>query len=270
MTFRDVEEFGGEIVHLGREHVHAGGQEVVEHLRGYRGYEADRRGYQGFRDSRCNRLDIRRMGRREAQEGRHYSPYRAEQADERAGRAGGREERYSGLDFRKLDVGLPPHRARHVVHAAQVRRESTLGADRLAFRPRQLEQFLVARAKDLCDRALVQPDARGMNRGEVFRFPENRNEALGLTPRTRDLGKLVINGAPAPDREADQRPEYDLDHRPRAEEQVHHSEPTRATHLHTSRSIKARLRHIHYFYAHARSQICTYLPMTRDGACQSP
>src|SRR5260370_1225575 len=213
------------------------------------------------------------MGRREAEEGRHYSPSRAEQPDERAGRAGGREERDSGLDFRKLDVGLQPHRARHVVHAAQVRRESTLGADGLAFRARQLEQFLVARAKDLCDGALVQPDARGMNRGEVFRFPENRNEALGLTPRTRDLGKLVKNGTPAPDREADQRPEDDLDHRPRAEEQVHHSEATRATHLHTSRSIKARLRHIHYFYAHARSQICAYLPMTRDGvsepiACQ--
>src|ERR1700724_174644 len=102
-----------------------------------------------------------------------------------------------------------------------------------------------------------------MNRGEVFRFPENRDEALGLTPCARDLGKLVQNDAPARDGDRHQPPEYDQDHRPRAEEQAHHSEATRTTHLHTSRSIKARLRHIHYFYAHARSQICVYLPTPR-------
>ncbi len=51
-------------------------------------------------------LDIRGMSRREPDEGRHDSPHRAEQADKRAGRAGGGEERDALLQLGHFDVGL--------------------------------------------------------------------------------------------------------------------------------------------------------------------
>ena len=58
---------------------------------------------------------------------------------------------------------------------------------RLALGAGQLQQFLVASAEYLRDRTPLQADARSMNRRQVFRFPENRDEALGLPPRPRDL-----------------------------------------------------------------------------------
>ena len=141
------------------------------------------------------------MGRREPDEGRHDSPHRAEQPDERAGRAGGGQEGDALFELAGLDVGLPAHRARHVLDPAKIGRKAALGAHRLAFGARELEQFLVAGAKHLRDRAARQADAAAMNRGEILGFPEERDEAFGLAPGVGNLVQLIDDDAPAHDRE---------------------------------------------------------------------
>src|SRR4029077_11918219 len=101
--------------------------------------------------------------------------------------AGGREKSNPRLELGQLDVFLALHRAHHVGDSAEIGRKAALGADRLPLRAGQLEQLLVSGAEDLCDRTALEVDAGGMNRGEVFRIPENRDEALGLASRHRYL-----------------------------------------------------------------------------------
>src|ERR1700723_497936 len=109
MTLGDIQKFGSEIVHLGREHSYPRGEIVVEHLRGYRGHQPDRGGDQGLGDSRRDRLDTRRMRRGQPEERRHDSPHCAEQSDKRGRRSAGREECDARLELRELDVFLALH-----------------------------------------------------------------------------------------------------------------------------------------------------------------
>src|ERR1700689_1119871 len=61
MTFGDIQKFGSEVVHLGREHAHARDKKVVEHLRRDSGDQSHGGCDQRFGDSRRDRLDTRRM-----------------------------------------------------------------------------------------------------------------------------------------------------------------------------------------------------------------
>ena len=55
MTLGDIQKFGGEIVHLGRQHPDARDEIVVEHQRRDRGDEADRGRDQRLGDTRRDR-----------------------------------------------------------------------------------------------------------------------------------------------------------------------------------------------------------------------
>src|SRR5579863_2376591 len=230
VTFRDIQEFRNEIIHLDRQYAHSRRQEIVEHLRRDRRDESDRGRDQRLRDTRRDRLNIRRMSRRQPNKRCHYSPYRAEQPDKWRGRPGRRQKRNPLLKLGQFDIRLPLHRARDVFDPAQVGREAALCADRLTLRPRELEQFLIARAEHLRDRTIPQAHARRMNCREIFRFPEDRDKAFGLPARPRNLHELIDDNAPATDRKSHQRPQHYLDHWPGAEDQIHNAEAARAVH----------------------------------------
>src|SRR5579863_5014175 len=95
MTLRDIEKFGGKIFHLDLEHAHARREKIVKHLRGNRRDQTDRGRDERFRNSRRDRLDARRMRRRQSEKCGHDSPHRAEQPDKWARGAGRREKRDS-------------------------------------------------------------------------------------------------------------------------------------------------------------------------------
>src|SRR5262249_49376620 len=83
-------------------------------------------------------------------------------------------------------------------------------------------------AEDLRNRAPLEPYARGMNRSEIFGFPEDRDEALGLASRIRNLAELVKDDPPAYDREEKQQGQDSLHERACAENQIRHSHPAPA------------------------------------------
>src|SRR5271168_4433041 len=139
------------------------------------------------------------MRGRQPQERRHDAPYGAEQTHEWAGGTGSREERQPILELGHLDVLLTLHRTRHVLDTAKVRTHAILTADHLALGAGELEQLLVSGAENLRHRRMHQPDACGIYRGEIFRFPENRGETIGLAARARGLQKLVDDNPPASD-----------------------------------------------------------------------
>ncbi len=171
------------------------------------------------------------MRRRQADKRGHDSPHRAEQPDKRARGAGGGQKRGPVLHLGQLDVGLPLHRARHVVDPAQVGRESALRPDRLALGAGEMEQLLVAGPEHLRHRAMRQTDAGGVNRREVLGFPENLDEALGLPPGPRYLHHLVQADPPASDRESDQNPQHRRHHGAGAQHQLQHAQLPRRAHL---------------------------------------
>src|SRR5262249_3250391 len=70
-----------------------------------------------------------------------------------------------------------------------------------------------------------------VNRGQIFRFPEDGREAIRLAPRPRGLDDLVDDDPPAADREPDENPDHHLDHRPRAEQQPNHAQPASTAHI---------------------------------------
>src|ERR1700676_2027447 len=75
-----------------------------------------------------------------------------------------------------------------------------------------------------------QSDARVVYRSEIFRFPENRREAVGLTPGAGSLDDLVNDDPPASDRESDEDHDDGLNDRSRPKQEPHHTQSAHTTH----------------------------------------
>jgi len=86
---------------------------------------------------------------------------------------------------------------------------------------REAHQLLIPGAEHLRDRALLQVEARGVDRGQVLRVPENVDEALGFALRARDLPALGEDDRPAHDREREQQKEHALDDGARPGDHLH-------------------------------------------------
>src|SRR3984957_338981 len=77
-----------------------------------------------------------------------------------------------------------------------------------------------------------------MNRGEVLRFPENRDKALRLATRARNLHQFVQDDAPATDRKPCERQQNRLHHRAGADHHIGYAHPPPVQSV-TSRSAAA-------------------------------
>src|SRR5215470_1229695 len=192
---QDRRELVGEAFEPLRLFVHLGHEFVVKNRRRYGCHKADRSCEQGLGDARRDNRQRRVFRRRDRLEARHDAPHRAEQADERAGRADGGEHEEPPLQpfdlarYRDVHHLLDAHlqageRARLALEAAlpfaHAGDEQRRGRVRRARRQRAIE-FL-----------------------ERLAGPERALERLHGAPRARVEDRLVDHDRPHPDRRRQQ------------------------------------------------------------------
>src|SRR5262245_45210466 len=204
MTLGDVQELRREVLHVGVENPDLVIEMVVADDGRDRRREPDRGRDERLRDSRRDRLDARRLRLGEPAERVHDPPDRAEEADERRRRRGRGEEGERLLEPRHLLVRRAPHRPLDVGGPAELGLALALTAPPAAG---EAEQFLIAGAEHLGDRALLVVEARRVDLAEALRLPEDLDEALGLLSRAPELAQLEEGDPPAPRRARHQDPQ---------------------------------------------------------------
>src|SRR5215470_7723861 len=108
-----IQEIEGEDVHLGGPVLHAVDEVVVADDGGDGRAQTGRGGDERLRDAGRHHGQARRALLTDAVEGRHDSPHRAEETDERGGAGGGGEEGEVALQARHLEAGGATERPVH-------------------------------------------------------------------------------------------------------------------------------------------------------------
>src|SRR6185437_12917987 len=199
-------QYGGELFHEGIEAhfqtAHLVGETVVGHHGGDCREEADRRGHQRLGDAGRDRGERRLLDIAERGERRHDAPYRAEEADIRAGGAHGGERRQAV--FQPVDL----LQLRHAHRPPRALEELIRGDGSLLALARELAKAELEDARH-ADRAAVRLD-RAIKLREIAAGPEVVLELIRLARRAPEHESLPEDDGPGSERGEEQQPDDDL------------------------------------------------------------
>src|SRR5437899_3323771 len=197
---QEVEEVHREAFHLDGPVLHAVDEVVVSDDGRDRGAEPSGRRDQRLGDARRDHGEARRALSADPVKRRHDAPHRAEEADERRGARGRREEGEIVLEAGDLEGGRASKRTAHRLEPVGAEPLVEI-VEHLVEDLRDSRDLLVGREVQLGEWALPELPRRAVHDGRAARLTEHPEELERLSAYAPELPRLLHDERPAHDRE---------------------------------------------------------------------